>query len=169
MGNEVIWIARMGDLLSCLVVVASESIERFIEPDSEDEPADPNIIYEEPDDEASSSDKDVSDATLPLWVIGRAALSDQGPGHKGPGTIQVRRTPEVTAMSRNLTYRPKRRANTRTGHSPNAKPLGCLSRLGDRSAIGVLRDINQGNKSGAYDDAACFHFVEVPGRGKGCR
>uniref|UniRef100_M1BGV2 Uncharacterized mitochondrial protein n=1 Tax=Solanum tuberosum TaxID=4113 RepID=M1BGV2_SOLTU len=30
-----------------------------------DEPADPNIIYEEPDDEASSSDKDVSDATLP--------------------------------------------------------------------------------------------------------
>lgn len=30
--------------------------------DSEDEPADPNIIYEEPDDEASSSDKDVSDA-----------------------------------------------------------------------------------------------------------
>lgn len=33
--------------------------------DFEDEPADPNIIYEEPDDEASSSDKDVSDATLP--------------------------------------------------------------------------------------------------------
>jgi hypothetical protein len=33
--------------------------------DSEDEPADPNIIYEEPVDEASSSDKDVSDATLP--------------------------------------------------------------------------------------------------------
>lgn len=30
--------------------------------DSEDEPADPNIIYEEPDDEASSSEKDVSDA-----------------------------------------------------------------------------------------------------------
>lgn len=30
--------------------------------DSEDEPADPN---KEPDDEASSSDKDVSDATLP--------------------------------------------------------------------------------------------------------
>uniref|UniRef100_A0A7N0UHH1 Uncharacterized protein n=1 Tax=Kalanchoe fedtschenkoi TaxID=63787 RepID=A0A7N0UHH1_KALFE len=28
-----------------------------------DEPSDPNIIYEEPDDEASSSDKDVSDAT----------------------------------------------------------------------------------------------------------
>ncbi len=44
----------------------------------------------------------------------RAALSDQGPGHKGPGTIQVRRTPEVTAMSRNITHRPKRRANTRT-------------------------------------------------------
>ena len=33
--------------------------------DSEDEPADPNIIYEEPDDSSSSSDKDVSDATLP--------------------------------------------------------------------------------------------------------
>ena len=33
--------------------------------DSEGEPADPNIIYEEPPDEASSSDKDVSDATLP--------------------------------------------------------------------------------------------------------
>ncbi|GLT62794.1 hypothetical protein SLA2020_354040 [Shorea laevis] len=31
----------------------------------QDEPDDPNIIYEEPDDEASSSDKDVSDATLP--------------------------------------------------------------------------------------------------------
>ncbi|KAL3500194.1 hypothetical protein ACH5RR_039287 [Cinchona calisaya] len=89
-------------------------------------------------------------AHFELWVIGRAALSDQGPGHKGPGTIQVRRTPEMTAMSRNLTHGPKRRANTRT------------------SAIGVLRDINQGNKSGAYDNAARFHFVEVPGRGKGC-
>ncbi|CAI9260398.1 unnamed protein product [Lactuca saligna] len=89
-------------------------------------------------------------AHFELWVIGRAALSDQGPGHKGPSTIQVRRSPEVTAMSRNLTHRPKRRANTRT------------------SAIGVLRDINQGNKSGAYGDAARFHFVEVPGRGKGC-
>lgn len=33
--------------------------------DSEEGPADPNIIYEEPDDEASYSDKDVSDATLP--------------------------------------------------------------------------------------------------------
>ncbi|KAK2995431.1 hypothetical protein RJ639_025309 [Escallonia herrerae] len=53
-------------------------------------------------------------AHFELWVIGRAALSDQGPGHKGPGTIQVRRTPEVTAMGRNLTDRPKRRANTRT-------------------------------------------------------
>ena len=53
-------------------------------------------------------------AHFELWVIGRAALSDQGPGHKGPGTIQVRRTPEVTAMGRNLTHRPKRRANTRT-------------------------------------------------------
>ncbi|KAK7296145.1 hypothetical protein VNO77_49287 [Canavalia gladiata] len=84
-------------------------------------------------------------------VIGRADLSDQGPGHKGPGTIQVRRTPEVTARSRNLTHRPKRRANTRT------------------SAIGVLRDINQGNQCRAYDDAARFHFVEVPGRGKGCQ
>ena len=38
--------------------------------DSEDEPADPNIIYEEPDDEASSSDKDVSDARQePLFSI----------------------------------------------------------------------------------------------------
>lgn len=37
--------------------------------DSEDEPADPNIIYEEPDDEASSSEKDVSDATLPAHFI----------------------------------------------------------------------------------------------------
>lgn len=49
-------------------------------------------------------------AHFSLWVIRRAALSDQGPGHKGPGTIQVRRTPEVTAMSRNLTHGPKRRA-----------------------------------------------------------
>ena len=47
-------------------------------------------------------------ANFLLWVIGRAALSDQGSGHKGPGTIQVRRTPGVTAMSRNLTHRPKR-------------------------------------------------------------
>ncbi|PWA70697.1 hypothetical protein CTI12_AA287000 (mitochondrion) [Artemisia annua] len=47
----------------------------------------------------------------------RAAFSDQGPGHKGPSTIQVRRSPEVTAMSRNLTHRPKRRANTRTRQS----------------------------------------------------
>ncbi|WVZ26854.1 hypothetical protein V8G54_000026 (mitochondrion) [Vigna mungo] len=53
-------------------------------------------------------------AHFSFLVIGRADLSDQGPGHKGPGTIQVRRTPEVTAMSRNLTHRPKRRANTRT-------------------------------------------------------
>ncbi|GKA21876.1 ribosomal protein L5 [Tanacetum coccineum] len=53
-------------------------------------------------------------AHFELWVIGRAAFSDQGPGHKGPSTIQVRRSPEVTAMSRNLTHRPKRRANTRT-------------------------------------------------------
>ncbi|GER47772.1 NADH-ubiquinone oxidoreductase chain [Striga asiatica] len=54
-------------------------------------------------------------AHFELWVIGWAALSAQGPGHKGPSTIQVRRTPEVTAMSRNLTHGPKRRANTRTG------------------------------------------------------
>lgn len=37
--------------------------------DSEDEPADPNIIYEEPDDEASSSDKDVSDAARRTFSI----------------------------------------------------------------------------------------------------
>ncbi|PHT28581.1 hypothetical protein CQW23_31795 [Capsicum baccatum] len=46
-------------------------------------------------------------AYFSLWVIRQAALSDQGPGHKGPGTIQVQRTPEVTAMSRNLTHGPK--------------------------------------------------------------
>lgn len=34
---------------------------------SDSEEADPNIIYEEPDDEASSSDKDVSDATFPVF------------------------------------------------------------------------------------------------------
>ncbi|CAI9293639.1 unnamed protein product [Lactuca saligna] len=28
-------------------------------------------------------------AHFELWVIGRAALSDQGPGHKGPSTIQI--------------------------------------------------------------------------------
>nr|GEY05113.1 hypothetical protein [Tanacetum cinerariifolium] len=44
-------------------------------------------------------------AHFELWVIGRAAFSDQGPGHKGPSTIQVRRSPEMTAMSRNLTHR----------------------------------------------------------------
>ncbi|KAL5082401.1 hypothetical protein RYX36_010822 [Vicia faba] len=86
----------------------------------------------------------------------RADLSDQGPGHKGPGTIQVRRTPEVTAMSRNLTNRPKRRANTRTVilQTGRGQAFRFLSRLGDRSAIGVLRDINQGNQCRAYDDAA---------------
>ena len=37
--------------------------------DDKDEPADPNIILEEPDDEASKSDKDVSDATgLQLYM-----------------------------------------------------------------------------------------------------
>lgn len=47
--------------------------------------------------------------TLSSGLIGdmRAALSDQGPGHEGSGTIQVRRTLEVTAMNRNLTHRPK--------------------------------------------------------------
>ncbi|KAG5606559.1 hypothetical protein H5410_028051 [Solanum commersonii] len=130
--------------------------------DSEDKPADPNIIYEELDDEASSSDRDVSNAALlarrtfsiviflskayitPMLprsayreikrkdpgseqvglqyraksavegerghartVIRWATLSDQGPRNKGPCTIQVRRTPEVTAMSRNLTHGPK--------------------------------------------------------------
>lgn len=40
--------------------------------DDKDEPADPNIILEEPDDEASKSDKDVSDATgLQLYFFFR--------------------------------------------------------------------------------------------------
>lgn len=40
--------------------------------DDKDEPADPNIILEEPDDEASKSDKDVSDATgLQLYIFFR--------------------------------------------------------------------------------------------------
>lgn len=44
--------------------------------DSEDEPADPKKIYEEPDDEASSSDKDVSDATgLQLFFFFRRVRS----------------------------------------------------------------------------------------------
>lgn len=34
--------------------------------------------------------------------------------------------------------------------------------MGDRSAIGVLRDIHQGNKCQAYDDAARFHFWKSP-------
>ncbi|GJY04722.1 hypothetical protein Tco_0370662 [Tanacetum coccineum] len=37
------------------------------------------------------------------------------------------------------------------------------------SAIGVLQDINQSNKSRAYGDAARFRFVGVPGRGKDYR
>jgi hypothetical protein len=36
---------------------------RFVSVFFSDEPADPNRIFEEPDDEASKSDKDVSDAT----------------------------------------------------------------------------------------------------------
>ncbi|MCE2056144.1 hypothetical protein HAX54_044118 [Datura stramonium] len=232
----------------------------------QDEPADPNIIYEEPDDEASSSDKDVSDATSPgkknsyllyffmssvrgtkercflsvsryrphappmvrllrnrkegpgarvlgwgyrvkrgggdrgrarneymicssvlaksllvqlivrlaitdvpltqpgngpegtaawgmsasrrkahfsLWVIRRAALSDQGPGHKGPGTIQAAKNPGGVILQ--------------TGR---AKPLGCLSRLGEighRSTPGY----KPGKQKYDIDDAARFHFVEV--------
>lgn len=44
--------------------------------DSEDEPADPKKIVEEPDDEASSSDKDVSDATgLQLFCFFRRVRS----------------------------------------------------------------------------------------------
>uniref|UniRef100_A0A6N2MYD6 Uncharacterized protein n=1 Tax=Salix viminalis TaxID=40686 RepID=A0A6N2MYD6_SALVM len=83
-----------------------------------------------------------------LFLIkGRAQGSWYYPGAKNP---------EVTAMSRNLTHRPKRRANTRT-------------RLGDRSAIGVLRGINQGNKCRAYDDAARFHFMEVPAEERAAR
>nr|GFA10198.1 retrotransposon protein, putative, Ty1-copia subclass [Tanacetum cinerariifolium] len=39
--------------------------QSFLLQDSEDGSAHPNIIYEEPNDKASSSDKDVSDATLP--------------------------------------------------------------------------------------------------------
>ena len=41
-----------------------------------------------------------------------------------------------------------------------AKPLGCLSRLGDRSATGLIRDKNQGIKYWAYDNAARSHFME---------
>ncbi|MCD7453239.1 NADH dehydrogenase subunit 1 [Datura stramonium] len=67
-------------------------------------------------------------AHFSLWVIRRAALSDQGPGHKGPGTIQVRRTPEVTAMSRNLGPRatavrrtPEVTAMSRNHHGPKRR------------------------------------------------
>lgn len=43
--------------------------------DDKDEPADPNIILEEPDDEASKSDKDVSDATrLQLYLFFRGQV-----------------------------------------------------------------------------------------------
>ncbi|KAI3677891.1 hypothetical protein L6452_37164 [Arctium lappa] len=89
-------------------------------------------------------------AHFELRVIGRATLSDQGPRHKGPSTIQSCHKGSFS-----------KRGGT--------KPLGYLSRLGDRSAIGVLQDINQGDKSGAYGDAARFHFVEVPDRGKGSK
>lgn len=51
--------------------------------DSEDEPADPNIIYEEPDDEASSSDKDVSDATLPARTTFSIVIFFCGLGQEG--------------------------------------------------------------------------------------
>jgi len=121
------------------------------------------------------------------WVdFERAALSDQRPGRKAPGTIQVRRTQRwLHAMSRNLTHWPKRRANTRTweqgitqrtdelqggrqepcfqkssnsyinyknnclrhachkrsfSKQDRANPDDCLSRLDERSAIGVLRE-----------------------------
>ncbi|KAL8223269.1 hypothetical protein R6Q57_020668 [Mikania cordata] len=58
----------VNELILMLGLVASKfgnerSIPKAL--DSEDGPAPPNIIYEEPDGEASSSDKDVSDATLP--------------------------------------------------------------------------------------------------------
>ncbi|KAI3666536.1 hypothetical protein L1987_88949 [Smallanthus sonchifolius] len=38
-------------------------------------------------------------AHFELWVIGRAALSDQGPGHKGPSTIQVPRNSSEIVMA----------------------------------------------------------------------
>ncbi|KAF9660738.1 hypothetical protein SADUNF_SadunfMtG0004400 (mitochondrion) [Salix dunnii] len=38
-------------------------------------------------------------ACFELWVIGRAAFSDQGPGHKGPGTIQALPTHSDNALN----------------------------------------------------------------------
>lgn len=60
-------IVRALQILFSLIRYVTETIRSVsvLFSDSEGEPADPNIIYEEPDDEASSSDKDVSDATLP--------------------------------------------------------------------------------------------------------
>uniref|UniRef100_A0A3Q7ID14 Uncharacterized protein n=1 Tax=Solanum lycopersicum TaxID=4081 RepID=A0A3Q7ID14_SOLLC len=46
-------------------------------------------------------------AHFSLWVIRRASLYDQGPGHKCPSAIHEGRTSEVTAMSINLTHRIK--------------------------------------------------------------
>ncbi|GFZ20985.1 hypothetical protein Acr_29g0001470 [Actinidia rufa] len=68
---------------------------------------------------------EVSEWYITWWTTPSPSSSSGtrgGPGHKGPGTIQVRRTPEVTAMSRNLTHRPKRRANTRTISSVTLAP-----------------------------------------------
>ncbi|MCE2055445.1 hypothetical protein HAX54_042582 [Datura stramonium] len=193
----------------------------------QDEPADPNIIYEEPDDEASSSDKDVSDATLltrrtlcimiflassvrrdkremlsisqksiticssngPLlslyWSYSYCApcehvwiregnrsyvpLTQVGNGSYGTATWGM------SAYHRKANFSLwviKRAALSGKGRGTRVLVLSRCEeprRLGDRLAIGVLRDINQGNKSGAYDDAFRFHFVEVPSRGKGCR
>ncbi|EOA22987.1 hypothetical protein CARUB_v10003734mg [Capsella rubella] len=100
------------------------------------------IRYNEPDDEASSSYKDVSDATLParttyyvvIFVAGSVmrnkgemlSISQKGTlsGNTGPGTLQVRRTLEVTTMSRNLTHRPKRCENTPSSSNFFSAPYG---------------------------------------------
>ncbi|GAB2229932.1 hypothetical protein Drorol1_Dr00014188 [Drosera rotundifolia] len=88
------------------------------------------------------------EATMPARRASIGQLSRSRAGAQGSWYYPGAKNPEVTAMSGNLTHRPKRRANSRT--------------LGDGSAIGVLREKNKGNKCRAYDDAARFRFVEVP-------
>ncbi|KAI3826868.1 hypothetical protein L1987_00927 [Smallanthus sonchifolius] len=55
-------------------------------PSADDGSAHPNIIYEEPDDEASSSDKDVSDERMKKRKVLFEADLTEGRGGEGPST-----------------------------------------------------------------------------------
>ncbi|CAH1428026.1 unnamed protein product [Lactuca virosa] len=101
--------------------------------DSEDGPAHPNIIYEEPDDEASSSDKDVSDATLPAIKTLSIYLFFGGFGQEGQKRDSISQKQIPPPMLLRSAYRGIERKD------PGPEQVG----LGYRavSAVGVTKDV----------------------------